>query len=54
VADQVAARALLGLHRVLLDFTREQVLAGVYGRLLGRRIAARARRGFAVLEKGLA
>lgn len=54
VADQVAARALLGLHRVLLDFTREQVLAGVYGRLLGRRIAARAGRGFAVLEKGLA
>jgi hypothetical protein len=54
VRELVTAHALLGVHRVLLDYTREQVLAGVSGRSLGRRVAERARQGFAVLEQGLA
>ncbi len=54
VADLVTAHALLGVHKVVLDYTREQVLAGAYGRLLDRRVAAQVRRGLAVLEEGLA
>lgn len=51
--DRVAAYALVGVHRVILAYMREQVLAGVQGRLLTRRVTAEARRAFAVLEAGL-
>jgi AcrR family transcriptional regulator len=51
--DRVAAYALVGVHRVILAYTREQVLAGVQGPLLTRRVAAQARRAFVVLEAGL-
>jgi AcrR family transcriptional regulator len=53
IEERVTAYALVGLHRVLVDYTREQVLAGVHGRLLTRRVSAQARRAFAALEAGL-
>jgi AcrR family transcriptional regulator len=52
-ADLVTAYALLGVHRMVLDHTRELMLGGLYGRPLARRVAARARRGFSTLEDGL-
>ena len=53
IEDRICAHALLGLHKVLVEYTREQVLAGVQGGLLARRIRSLARRGFGTLETGL-
>jgi AcrR family transcriptional regulator len=53
IEDRVCAHALLGVHKMLVEFTREQVLAGVQGGLLARRIRALVRRACATLEAGL-
>jgi AcrR family transcriptional regulator len=48
-----AAQMLLGVHRSLVAYTREQVLAGTAGATLARRVAARTRSGYALLRTGL-
>lgn len=47
------AHMLLGVHKALVAYTREQVLAGVQGPELARRVTATARKGFALLRNGL-
>jgi AcrR family transcriptional regulator len=53
IEPYVAANALMGVHRSLVDFTRRQVVAGVRNPLLARRMRAEGRRAFALLEDGL-
>lgn len=48
-----AAQMILGVHRSLVAYTREQVLAGANGKTLARRTAARTRSGYALLRQGL-
>lgn len=50
---RVAANALLGVHRTLVDFSRRQVLAGIRNPLLSRRVRAEAKQALALLESGL-
>jgi AcrR family transcriptional regulator len=50
----VVANALMGVHRNLIDYVREQTLAGTPAKDVARRVRARAKRAFALLEKGLA
>jgi len=54
VRPWVVAHALVGAHRSLILFTRAQVLDGVGGPLLTRRVRAQATRAFALLDQGLA
>lgn len=54
VRPWVAAHALLGAHRALIGFFRAQVLAGVDGPLLRRRVRAQTVRAFALVDDGLA
>jgi AcrR family transcriptional regulator len=54
VEPWVAANALMGVHRALVDFTRREVVAGTRNPQLARRVRAEAKRAFAVLEGGLA
>lgn len=49
-----AAHMLLAVHKALVAYSREQLLAGTNEQLLSRRVAARARSGFALLRRGLA
>jgi AcrR family transcriptional regulator len=53
VEPRVAANALLGVHRTLVDYTRSQIVAGVRTPLLARRVRAQGRRALALLERGL-
>jgi len=54
VAPWVAANAMIGLHRALVDYVRRQIVAGDAdpGRLV-RDLRAQARKGVAVLRSGL-
>jgi hypothetical protein len=49
----VTANALVGVHRALIAFLRQQVLAGVGGPLLRRRVRAQTMKAFALLDDGL-
>jgi AcrR family transcriptional regulator len=49
----VAANALMGVHRDLIAFVREQTDAGMPAKDTARRVRTRARRAFALLEEGL-
>jgi hypothetical protein len=53
VVCRVVANALLGLHRALIDYVREQALAGAPPAKIRRQVRAEARRAFAQLERGL-
>jgi AcrR family transcriptional regulator len=53
IEPSVAANALIGLHRALLDYTRRQVLAGRRGRSLATDVKAQTERALARLERGL-
>jgi AcrR family transcriptional regulator len=53
VEPRVAANALIGVHRALLDYSRRQILAGTRNPQLGRHVRAAGRRALAVLERGL-
>lgn len=53
VRPWVSANALIGVHRALIAFLREQVLAGVGGALLTRRVRAQTVKAFALLDEGL-
>lgn len=54
VRPRVAAHAMIGVHRALIDFSRQRIIAGELGPRLTRDIRAQARRAFALLEGELA
>jgi hypothetical protein len=54
IAPWVAANAMIGLHKSLVDCVRRSVLAGEQDRArIVRRLRAQAREGLALLERGL-
>lgn len=53
VGPRVAANALMGVHRALVDYSRRQILAGVPNPLVGRRVRAQGRQALALLGHGL-
>ena len=53
IEPQVAANALLGAHRALIDYVRARALAGASASQVGREVRARAKRAFDLLESGL-
>lgn len=50
---RVAANAMMGVHRALVDYTRRRVLEGAGRAQLPRDVRAQADRAFALLEQGL-
>jgi AcrR family transcriptional regulator len=50
---RVAASAMIGVHRSLIDYSRKRILAGDTGPRLTRDIRAQARRAFELVEGGL-
>jgi AcrR family transcriptional regulator len=53
IVPRVAAGAMIGVHRALIDYTRARILNGDLGPALTRDIRAQARRAFALLEREL-
>jgi len=53
IAPWVAANAMMGIHRALVDYTRRRILAGIHGPQLARDVLAQAGQALALLEKGL-
>ncbi len=49
----VAANALIGLHRALVDYVHRQALAGVENRRIARNLRTQGKRALALLEHGL-
>jgi AcrR family transcriptional regulator len=49
----VAANAMMGVHRALVDYTRERVIAGERSPRLARDVRAQGERALALLEAGL-
>ncbi len=49
----VAANALIGVHRALLDYVRREVLAGTDNRAIASGVRSEGMRALALLEKGL-
>jgi AcrR family transcriptional regulator len=52
IRPRIAASAMIGLHRALIDYSRARILAGDLGPGLTRDIRAQARRAFDLLEAG--
>lgn len=50
----VVANALMGVHRDLIGYVRTETQAGTPAKRIARRVRARAKRAFALLESGLA
>ncbi len=53
IEARVAAHALIGVHRTLIDYSRRRILEGARHPRLAADIQARAERAFALLEHGL-
>jgi AcrR family transcriptional regulator len=53
VEPWVAANALMGVHRALVHFARQRIVAGARPPRLTREVRAQADRAFALLEQGL-
>ncbi len=53
IEPQVAANALLGAHRALIDYVRARALAGAAASQVAREVRARAKRAFDLLDEGL-
>jgi AcrR family transcriptional regulator len=53
VEPVVAATALLGAHRALIDYVRRRALAGDSASAIGRGVRTEAKRALALLERGL-
>jgi AcrR family transcriptional regulator len=53
IVCQVVANTLLGLHRALIDYVREQALAGTPAARIRRGVRKEAERAIARLERGL-
>ena len=54
VEARVAANALMGVHRALVDFSRARILAGARHPALADEVRTEADRALALLERGLA
>jgi AcrR family transcriptional regulator len=52
IEPRVAANALIGVHRALIDHVRVRALAGASASQVGRDVRTQARRAFALLEEG--
>ena len=53
VEPVVAATALLGAHRALIDYVRRRTLAGDSAAAIGRGVRAEAKKAFALVGRGL-
>lgn len=53
VEASVAANALMGVHRTLIEYTRARILDGAEHPRLSSEVRARAERAFHLLERGL-
>jgi AcrR family transcriptional regulator len=53
VQPWIAANALMGVHRALVDYTRRRVVAGARNPGLARDVRTRGKRALAALETGL-
>jgi AcrR family transcriptional regulator len=53
VEPWVAANAMMGVHRRLIDYTRDRIVAGARHPELAADVLAQADRGLALLERGL-
>src|SRR3954447_7616972 len=53
VEPWVAASALMGVHRALVDYTRTRILAGARNPGLARQVRTRGERALGLLERGL-
>ena len=53
IRPRVAAHAMIGVHRALIDYSRGRIVDGDLGPRLTRDIRAQARRAFALLESDL-
>jgi AcrR family transcriptional regulator len=53
VEPRSVATALLGVHRALIDYSRQRALAGVGASRIARELRAQAEQAFAQLERGL-
>ena len=53
VVCQVVANTLLGLHRALIDYVRDQALAGAPASRIRKGVRSEAKRAIAQLERGL-
>ena len=53
IAPWVAANAMMGVHRALVDYTRRRIVAGARGPRLARDVLAQAKQAVALLEEGL-
>jgi hypothetical protein len=53
VTPLVAANALIGVHRALLEYTRAQIVSGRRNPALARAVHAQGRNALATLERGL-
>lgn len=49
----VAAYALMGVHRALVDYARRQIAAGARNPVLARRVRQQAKQALAALQRGL-
>jgi AcrR family transcriptional regulator len=49
----VAANAMMGVHRALIDYTRQRIVAGARNPRLARDVLAQADQALALLERGL-
>jgi hypothetical protein len=54
VRPEVAASALIGMHRVLIDYTRRRVLAGDDHKRIARGLRAQTDKAVSLLDEGLA
>jgi AcrR family transcriptional regulator len=50
---RIAAHALIGVHRSLIDYVRRRVVAGASAARIARELAEQGERAFALLERGL-
>ena len=53
IEPMVAANAMMGVHRALVDYSRRQVVAGTRNPQLARKVRAQANRALTTLEAGL-
>jgi AcrR family transcriptional regulator len=49
----VAANAMMGVHRALVELARRRIVEGARGPRVGREVRAEAERAFGLLERGL-
>ena len=54
IEPRVAANAMMGVHRALIDYVRRRIVAGELTPRLSREVRAQAKQALALLERGLA